>query len=83
MKQYNRIAENTRNLKSDGKVRSLLEQVQNQTPDDADKGLRNALNQAENLTAETGVDIPVESENVEKQVSNAVGDLGDTIKALP
>jgi len=82
MNQYNKIAENARNLQADGEVQSLLEQIQNSTPEDADQGLQNALNQAENLTQQNDVEIPETAEKAGNQVSDTIGDLGKRTQGL-
>jgi len=82
MNQYNKVAEKARNLQGDGEVQSLLEEIRNQTPDDADQGLQNAIGQAENLTRTSDVEIPESAEKAGNQVSNTIGDLGKRARGL-
>ena len=82
MNQYNKIAEKARNLQGDGEVQSLLKQIQNSTPEDADQGLQNAVNQAVNLTEGTDVDLPKEVDSTGKQISDVIGDVGKGAKGL-
>jgi len=82
MKQYNKIAEKARNLQGDGEVQSLLQQIQNSTPENADQELRNALVEAENLTEKTDVKLPEGGKNAGNQISGIIQGVGENVKGL-
>ena len=82
MNQFNNVASKAQDLSAGGNVQGLLQEIQEKTPDNSSEGLTAALENAANLSSETGSESLKQTENTGEQVSRRVKDLSKQVGGL-
>ena len=82
MNQFNNIASKAQNLQSNTNIEGLLQQVKQQTPDNATQGLNKALENAGNITQRTPDMVPEQPRKAADQTVDELKEKGQQAGGL-